>query len=181
MDCCEFHFYGFFIMNISVCFLEKVKIDMLYSFLYFNLCKTFFLQSTQFLYGYVWSWHGDSCANADLCPSSFTALYELLHNLSYFTDELDHFSVRFRPLWHTCNHSPRDYAQVPNNWLIFVGYPLSNSLVALNSVCVIVSKIRPFLRANEVLLGRFFFLTLDGFLIICSCQNSQFQLLCTSL
>jgi hypothetical protein len=68
MDCCEFHFYGFFIMNISVCFLEKVKIDMLYSFLYFNLCKTFFLQSTQFLYGYVWSWHGDSCANADLCP-----------------------------------------------------------------------------------------------------------------
>jgi hypothetical protein len=53
----------------------------------------------------------------------------------------------------------------------------TNSLVALNSVCVIVSKIRPFLRANEVLLGRFFFLTLDGFLIICSCQNSQ--LLCT--
>jgi hypothetical protein len=57
----------------------------------------------------------------------------------------------------------------------------SNSLIALDSVCVIVSKIRPFLRANEVLLGRFFFLTLDGFLIICSCQNSQFQLLCTSL
>jgi hypothetical protein len=53
----------------------------------------------------------------------------------------------------------------------------TNSLVALNSVCVIVSKIRHFLRANEVLLGRFFFLTLDGFLIICSCQNSQ--LLCT--
>jgi hypothetical protein len=57
----------------------------------------------------------------------------------------------------------------------------TNSLVALDSVCVIVSKIRPFLRANEVLLGRFFFLTLDGFLIICSCQNSQFQLICTSL
>jgi hypothetical protein len=51
----------------------------------------------------------------------------------------------------------------------------TNSLVALNSVCVIVSKIRPFLRANEVLLGRFFFLTLDGFSIIFSCQNSQFQ------
>jgi hypothetical protein len=37
---CEFNFYGFFslpvlIMNISVCFLEKVKIDMLYSLLYF--------------------------------------------------------------------------------------------------------------------------------------------------
>ena len=25
-----------FIINISVCFLEKVKIDMLYSFLYFH-------------------------------------------------------------------------------------------------------------------------------------------------
>ncbi|EFX87888.1 hypothetical protein DAPPUDRAFT_311290 [Daphnia pulex] len=47
VGCCEFNFYGFFIMNISVCFLEK---------------------STQFLYGIVWSWHGDSCANADLCP-----------------------------------------------------------------------------------------------------------------
>ncbi|EFX87524.1 hypothetical protein DAPPUDRAFT_311961 [Daphnia pulex] len=23
VGCCEFHFYGFFIMNISVCFLEK--------------------------------------------------------------------------------------------------------------------------------------------------------------
>jgi hypothetical protein len=57
----------------------------------------------------------------------------------------------------------------------------TNSLVALDSVFVIVSKISPFLRANEVLLGRFFFLALDGFLIICSCQNSQFQLLCTSI
>ena len=26
VGCCEFHFYGFFIINISVCFLEKVKI-----------------------------------------------------------------------------------------------------------------------------------------------------------
>jgi hypothetical protein len=54
----------------------------------------------------------------------------------------------------------------------------TNSLVVLESVCVIVSKIRHFfLRANEVLLGSFFFLTLDGFSIIFSCQNSQFQLL----
>jgi hypothetical protein len=28
--------YGFVIMKFSVCFLEKVKIDMLYSFLYFH-------------------------------------------------------------------------------------------------------------------------------------------------
>jgi hypothetical protein len=36
VGCCEFHFYGFVIMNFSVCFLEKVNIDMLYSFLYFH-------------------------------------------------------------------------------------------------------------------------------------------------
>ena len=35
VGCCEFHFCGFFIMNISVCFLKKVRIDMFYSFLYF--------------------------------------------------------------------------------------------------------------------------------------------------
>jgi len=34
-------------------------------------------------------------------------------------------------------------------------------LFALNSLCN-NSKIRPFLRSNKVLLGRFFFLTLDG-------------------
>jgi hypothetical protein len=38
-----------------------------------------------------------------------------------------------------------------------------NSLIALDSVCVMVSKIRAFLRSNEILLGRFFFLTLDEF------------------
>jgi hypothetical protein len=51
----------------------------------------------------------------------------LLHNLSSLaTGELDHFSlsVRFDPLWHTCSHSPRDYAQVTDNWLTFVDYLL---------------------------------------------------------
>jgi hypothetical protein len=33
---CEFHFYGFFTMKIAVCFLEKVKVDMLYYLLYFR-------------------------------------------------------------------------------------------------------------------------------------------------
>jgi hypothetical protein len=43
----------------------------------------------------------------------------------YFTDELlDHFSDRFRPLWHTCSHSPLEYTQVPDNWIIFVDYLL---------------------------------------------------------
>jgi hypothetical protein len=51
----------------------------------------------------------------------------------------------------------------------------TNSLVALNSVCVIVSKIRPFLCANEVLLGRFFFLTLDGFSIILAVKTASFS------
>ena len=36
----------FFIMNISMCFLENVKINMLFLFLYFH-CNTFFLQSMQ--------------------------------------------------------------------------------------------------------------------------------------
>ena len=58
----------------------------------------------------------------------------------------------------------------------------NNSLVALDSVCVIVIfQNQAVLRANEVLLGSFYFLALDGFLIIFSCQNSQFQLLSTSL
>jgi hypothetical protein len=73
VGCCEFHFYGFFslsvlIMNILVCFLEKVKIDMLYSLLYFHKCKTFVFTEHAV---YLWNravLHGDSCANADLYP-----------------------------------------------------------------------------------------------------------------
>jgi hypothetical protein len=32
VGCCEFRFYSIFIMDISVCFSEKVKIYMLYQF-----------------------------------------------------------------------------------------------------------------------------------------------------
>jgi uncharacterized integral membrane protein len=56
-------------------------------------------------------------------------------------------------------------------------------LVALNSVCVIVSKIRPFLvlTRKRSKTWTFLFSNARWLLIICSCQNSQFQLLCTSL
>jgi hypothetical protein len=111
----------------------------------------------------------------DALSSIFTASK---HNLFYFTGDLASFLttsvIASFSLLHTCSHSPRDYAQVPT--IDLFSLVISNSLVALDSVCEIVSKISPFfIRANEVLLGRFFFLTLDGFLIICLCQNSQFQ------
>jgi hypothetical protein len=125
-----------------------------------------------------WSWHGDPWANAALFPwqksdlhqrsapslsswrnAHLASLLMLMHNLSCFTDE-------YRPLWHNCSYSPRDYAQVPDNWLVFVDYLLiSNDLLALNSGLCNNFKIRHFLRVNEVLLRHFFFLTLDGFLI----------------
>jgi hypothetical protein len=44
----------FFIMNISMCFLEKVKINMLFLFLYFH-CNSFFLQSMQDPHGHPWA------------------------------------------------------------------------------------------------------------------------------
>ena len=110
VGCCEFHFYVYVIMNFSVCFLEKVKIwyafIALFIFILSLMWNIFFLQSTQFI-GIVWSWHGDSWANADLCPwqkrdfhqrsspslssrrsSSFTASK---HNLFYFTGDLASF------------------------------------------------------------------------------------------
>jgi hypothetical protein len=44
-------------------------------------------------------------------------LIMLLNNLSYFTTELD------QSLPSAC-HSPRIYAQVPDNWLVFLDYLL---------------------------------------------------------
>lgn len=83
----------------------------------------------------LWSWHGDPWADAGLvhdgrlilCTTDIFAKHAhpvslLLLNLSCFTDYLDNFCDRFRPLWHTCSHSPRNYAKVPNNWLIPVAY-----------------------------------------------------------
>ncbi|XP_046650476.1 uncharacterized protein LOC124341420 [Daphnia pulicaria] len=107
VGCNGFHFYGFFIMDISVS-LEK---------------------STQFLYGIVWSWRRDSCAMLtfihdgrgtstyvhpylrDERSSSFTATK---HNLFFFTGDLgeflDHFMIASVRCY-TCNYSPRDCAQ----------------------------------------------------------------------
>jgi hypothetical protein len=124
----------FFIMNISVCFLEKVKIDMLFNF-YIFINVTLILQSKQDptdifepMLDFVHHRRGTS-TNVLLHPylqdsSSFTAsvllmLLVLLHNFSCFTGELDHFRC-----CDTCSHSPRDYGQVPHNSLIFVDYLL---------------------------------------------------------
>jgi hypothetical protein len=90
-----------------------------------------FQSTTQFLHGIVRSWHGDPWANAGFCPWQKRDFHQhsdaYLHDVRCFlcfTVELNHFSVRFRPLWNTCSHSPRDYAQVTNNWLTFVDYLL---------------------------------------------------------
>ncbi len=144
ITCCGFHFYGFFIMSISVCFLEKVKIDILYSFLYFHSWKTLFYTEHA-----VSLWNRVVLARRFLCqcwpfpwqkrdfhqrpsltsrhppPSSSSLSSSFTASKHNFFTSLATWRVsgplhdRFRPL---CSHSPRDYTQVPSNWLIFVGY-----------------------------------------------------------
>ncbi len=55
------------------------------------------------------------------CYSWFYSYHSCYTTFLYFNDELNHFNGRFRPPWPTWSPSPRDYAQVPNNWLIFLG------------------------------------------------------------
>jgi hypothetical protein len=116
VGCCEFHFYGFFIMNILVCFLEKVKIDMLYSFYITINVKHFFLFFLFFLFFFtehavsLWNFcgpvteilvptltfvHDGRGPSTNVHPylrdarsSSFTASK---HNLVYFTGDLASF------------------------------------------------------------------------------------------
>ncbi len=128
VGCCECHFYWFFIMNISVWFLEKVKIDMFYSFLYFDCDTLFFYRARNIPIFEKSDFHHQ---RSTLSLSSRHTLIWLpslccYTIYPYFTDELlDHFSDRFRPLWHPCSHSPLDYAQVPDNWLILFNFQLS--------------------------------------------------------
>jgi hypothetical protein len=140
VGCCEFYFYGFVIMDFSVCFIEKVKIDMLYSFLYFHLSYKFFFYRTR-------SFFVESCgpSTENLEPTlafvhdqrSAPSLYcrrnliQLLHrfvhkNTTWLTSQSSWNTsvVASVPLLHTRSHSPRDYAQVPDNFLIFVYYLL---------------------------------------------------------
>ena len=81
------------------------------------------------IYNAVSSWNRESWTSAGFCPWQKKDFYQrsgpYLHHVRCFLcfiGELNHFSVRFRPLWHPCHHSPWDYAQVPNIWLIIVGY-----------------------------------------------------------
>ncbi len=128
----------------------------------------------------------------DARSSSFTASK---HNLFYFTGDLVSFwTTSVIASVHCCLLHTTAVTTMAQQWqslttglcpgtqqLAYFRRLSTNSLVALNSVCVVVSKIRPFLRANEVLHWSFFFPTLDGFLKICSCQNSPFQKLCICL
>jgi hypothetical protein len=53
------------------------------------------------------------CFSASYAASPATQLFLL------------HWRVGSLPLlWHTYSHSPRDYRQVPHNWLIFIDYLL---------------------------------------------------------
>ena len=135
----------FFIMNISVCFLEKVKIDMFFksSCIYINVTQ-FFLHSTEDPHGHPWANAGfvhdrrGTSTNVLLHPylqdvrsSSFTTsvLLMLLTCYTTFLASLAswiHFTswITLQLLWHTYSRSPRDYGQVPDNWLIFVDYQL---------------------------------------------------------
>jgi hypothetical protein len=93
----------------------------------------------------------------DARSSGFRPSYTAAQAVSvHWRDELlDHFSDRFRPLWHTCSNSPLDYAQVPDNWIIFY----LDNLLNLSSVYVIIPKSgsSSLWVANGVLLKCFFF------------------------
>jgi hypothetical protein len=139
-------FLRFFIMNMLVCFFEKVKINILFKFLDFHQYNSFVLQSMQ--NPHLWACFdistkpnfGDDYAKCKPVVSLLLKITFLTLIFSWFSQflclccccyttclqwrELDHFSVRFHPLWHTCSHSPLDYAQVTDNWLTFVDYLL---------------------------------------------------------
>jgi hypothetical protein len=132
-------FFGFVIMNFSVCFLEKVKICFPHFYIFINVKHFFFffLQSTQFLCGIVWSWDGDSeilestlvfVHDQRSAPSLSSRrkliqllLHRFVHKNTIWLTSLTSWNtsvvglVASVPLLHTCSHSPRDYAQVPDN------------------------------------------------------------------
>jgi hypothetical protein len=128
-------FMFFLIMNISVCFLEKVKIIcFIHCYIFINV-KHLFLQSTLFLYGIVLYWHGRTeilvpmltfvhdgrgTSTNILIFATHAHLASLLLNTICCTSLANWrvsgpLHVRFCPLLHTCSYSPRDHAQVPNN------------------------------------------------------------------
>jgi hypothetical protein len=107
----------------------------------------------------------------DVCSSSFTASFAVrLFLLQWRVSSLQ------RSLSFAVTHlQSLTTGLCPGNqqFTYFCRLSTSNNLLALNSLWLCLcnnSKIRPFLRA-EVLLRRFFFLTLDGFSIIFNCQN----------
>jgi hypothetical protein len=108
----------------------------------------------------------------DARSSSFTSSKQ---NLFYFTGDLASFWTTSLPFAVPHLQSLTTGLCLGTRQFTYFHRLSTNSLVALNSVCVIVSKIRPFLRVNEVLLGRFFFLTLDGFRTFSAVKTVSFR------
>ncbi len=139
----------FFIMNISMCFLENVKINMLFLFLYFH-CNTFFLQSMQDPHGHPWGiecWsfvhdRRGTSTNVLLHPyfqdvrsSSFTASVLLC----CFTGGLVHFSSCDTPAVTHNGIIPR----YRTGQLTYFRRLSTSNLFALNSLSVIIPKSGP--------------------------------------
>jgi hypothetical protein len=189
VGCCEFHFFGFVIMNFSVCFLEKVKIDMLYSFLYFHHVKHFFFtEHAVSLWNRVvlarrflsqrWCLSMTNVLLHPYLPDVRSSSFCFIASYTKIQRVLLHWRVGTLQWSLPC----RCYTPAVTHHGIMPRYPtiyLFSKIIYSNSILTCVgnnSEIRPYLRANVLLLRRFF-LTLDGFSIIVSCQNSQFQLL----
>jgi hypothetical protein len=89
--------------------------------------------------------------SAPSLSSRRTLIQLLTQKKNNFTDELEHFSGRFRAaVTHLQSFTTGLCPGIQQ--LTYFRRLSTNSLVALNSVCVKVSKIRPFLRTNKVLL-----------------------------
>ncbi|XP_046654699.1 uncharacterized protein LOC124348516 [Daphnia pulicaria] len=89
VSCCEFHFFGFVIMNLSVCFLEKHAVSLWNRVVLARrfLSQRWLLSMTNvLLHPYL-----PDVRSSSFC---FIASYQKYNLSYYFTDELEHFSGR---------------------------------------------------------------------------------------
>ncbi len=151
-------------------------------------CRMF---NAVFLIGIVWSWQGDPWANAGCCPwqkrdfhqrsapslSLRRTLIWLLCLLCFHstcpTSPMTSVCRRDGLSRHTCN-SPRIMPRYPKLTYFrkFSTSDLLWSTCVKLYVRVVIPKSGP--SCVQSIIWRFFFLTLDGFSIIFSRQNSQF-------
>ncbi len=130
-----------------------------------NNVKNLFLQSTKILVPMLTIVHDRRRTSnkillhpylCDARSSSFTAFKQ---DLFYFTGDLASFWTTSRSLPSAVTHlqSLTTGLCLGTQQFTYFLRLSTNSLVALDCVCVIVSKIRPFLRANKVYLDASFF------------------------